>query len=172
VPLKTAAPLSASAERLPTSPARMESPSARPTKPPRMPLIAGPAGSRTRQPPGGPRPEVSGGRLRHRCTDRLRRPGAGCSDASLLARAAVVATAGGLYSRARGRLEREHGERLLRRPSILAFDVPERRRSPRWARGFGLSTRATVPRLASLASLWSVMVAVGDGRGMSFEVIA
>lgn len=67
-----------------------------------------------------------------------------------VARAAVVASSSCLHSRARRRVEREHGQRLLRRDAVLAVDVAVCRRSR--VSAYVVSARAVVSRLAGLAS--------------------
>ena len=102
------------------------------------------------------------------CTDPGRSPG--CTHThtrrarlpETVARAAVVAPPGDLHPPARGSMEREHRQRIFRRNAVPSVDVPQRWWSARRPRRLGFAEGAALSGLASLASIWAVLVAMGD----------
>lgn len=83
-------------------------------------------------------------------------PGGARADA-LFAQAAaalpgLVACAGDVHSSARGRVELEHRQWVLRRDAVPAVDVSKRGRKSRWARRSRFAAGAASPCVAGVAS--------------------
>jgi hypothetical protein len=74
------------------------------------------------------------------------------ADAEALACEAMVSAAGVVHSSLRGRVGREHRERLLRRHAVPCLDVSECWRQTRRPGGSGFAAGAAVQGVAGVAS--------------------
>lgn len=126
--------------------------------------VIAPASGPSRR-PGGSHPSRlphrHDGGLSDRRVDRRRRP-----STSSLARPALVAARGAVHSPARGRVERKHRERLLRRDAVPCRDVPVGWWPAGWACRSGSAGGAAVPGVACVASRWRFVAGVGHCVGL------
>jgi len=107
---------------------------------------------------------------RHNARIRVRFNSAVGTHATPLARAEGLARRSGVHQVARGRLDEQHRQRVLRGVSVPSEHLEERRRVG--VSASGVPARADLQSVVALAPVGTLMVAVGNCRGLSSQVSA